>query len=48
MCDWKAASMRHEDGDIRKSIEKNTKRFNLSPQLVNILKNTALFFSTHG
>jgi len=40
LCDWKAASMRHDDGDINKSIELNIERFNLSPQLVKIFKNT--------
>lgn len=40
LCDWKAASERHEDGDIMRSIEINTKRFGLSEQLVKILKNT--------
>jgi hypothetical protein len=40
ICDWKAATMRHDDGDIRKSLEINKERFNLSPQLYNILKNT--------
>lgn len=40
-CDWKAASERHNDGNIRKSIEVNANRFNLSPQLVKILENTA-------
>jgi len=38
--DWKAASMRHDNGDINRSIEINTERFNLSPQLVKILQNT--------
>jgi len=38
--DWLAATKRHADGDINKSIEINTERFGLSPQLVNILKNT--------
>lgn len=38
--DWVSASKRHVSGDPYKSIEINTKRFNLSPQLVNILKNT--------
>ncbi len=41
LCDWKAASERHNDGDIFNSIKINTKRFNLSPQLVDILTNTA-------
>lgn len=39
--DWKAASERHLDGDIRESIEKNKKRFDLSPQICDILHNTA-------
>jgi len=41
ICDWKAASERHNDGNIRKSIEKNADRFNMSPQLVKIFENTA-------
>ncbi len=46
LCDWKAASERHNDGNIRKSIEINANRFGLSPQLVRILENTAdLLFS---
>lgn len=40
MCDWKAASERHTTGDIRKSIEINSERFHISPQLKNILLNT--------
>lgn len=40
LCDWKAASERHSDGNIQKSIEMNRERFALSPQLVNILQNT--------
>ena len=39
-CDWKAATMRHNDGNIRKSIAHNADRFGLSPQLVKILENT--------
>lgn len=38
--DWKAASERHSNGDIRRSLEVNVKRFNISPQLENILSNT--------
>lgn len=41
LCDWKAASERHNDGNIRKSIEINANRFGLSHQLVKILENTA-------
>lgn len=38
--DWTAACQRHADGNINKSIEVNTARFALSPQLVEILRNT--------
>ena len=41
LCDWKAASERHNDGNIRKSIELNADRFGISPQMVKILENTA-------
>ena len=40
LCDWKAATMRHDNGDIMKSIDINQERFNLSPQLAQILRNT--------
>ncbi len=40
-CDWKAASERHTDGNIFKSIEINSKRFNINDQLKNILIKTA-------
>lgn len=39
-CDWLAATTRHNDGDIYKSIEINAKRFGISDQLKQILKNT--------
>ena len=38
--DWKAATERYNDGDLRKSLEINAKRFKLSPQLYSVLKNT--------
>lgn len=41
ICDWRAACMRHADGDIMKSLEINKKRFNMSDDLVAILTNTA-------
>jgi len=44
ICDWKAATLRHDDGDIKKSIKLNEKRFNLSPQLVKILENSVDIF----
>lgn len=43
-CDWWAAGKRHHDGNLLKSIEKNADRFNMSPQLVRILENTANLF----
>lgn len=39
-CDWSASTKRHADGNLRKSIEINGKRFNMPPQLVNILENS--------
>lgn len=44
LCDWKASSERHNDGNILKSIEKNASRFTICPQLVKILENTAALF----
>lgn len=44
LCDWKAASARHADGDIRKSIEINQKRFGYSDELKQILLNTLTLF----
>lgn len=38
--DWCAAVERHNDGDIFKSLEINTERFQLSNQIVCILHNT--------
>jgi len=40
LCDWTAASHRHNDGNIRKSIEINQERFGYSDELKQILKNT--------
>lgn len=40
LCDWKAATLRHADGDIVKSIEINQKRFGFSDELAAILLNT--------
>lgn len=39
-CDWKAATERHTDGNLRKSIENNGKRFEMSPQLIRIFENS--------
>jgi len=40
ICDWKAATLRHADGDMTKSIEHNKKRYGISDQLTQILFNT--------
>jgi hypothetical protein len=42
LCDWKAAGERHADGSIARSIEVNENRFFFSPQITQILRNTAL------
>ena len=44
--DWKAASERHDDGDVLKSIEINKTRFGLSDQLCKIFENTERLLST--
>jgi hypothetical protein len=41
LCDWKAATLRHADGDLRLSIEQNQARFGYSDELKQILLNTA-------
>ncbi len=40
-CDWYAATKRHNDGDLVKSIAINAERFKIAPQLRDILLNTA-------
>lgn len=40
LCDWKAATLRHNDGDILKSIEHNQKRFGYSDELKQIFLNS--------
>ena len=40
LCDWLAATKRHADGDIMKSIEINQTRFGYSDDLAMIFKNT--------
>lgn len=44
LCDWKASSMRHNDGNILTSIEKNQDRFGYSNELAQIFKNTIKLF----
>lgn len=38
--DWKAATERHADGDIVKSIDINKERFGIDEQICDIFKNT--------
>jgi hypothetical protein len=40
LVDWKAATMRHANGDIRKSIEINQQRFGFSDELKRLMLNT--------
>ena len=40
LADWKAATERNKDGNIRKSIEINAARYKMSPQLRQIFENT--------
>lgn len=44
IADWKAASERHNSGNLIKSIEINAERFNIDAQLKQILLNTAKVF----
>ncbi len=43
-CDWKAATLRHNDGNLKKSIEHNSKRFNMDTQLTKIFENSIRLF----
>lgn len=40
LADWKAATDRNKDGNIRKSIEINSEKYKISPQLRQIFENT--------
>ncbi len=41
LADWKAATERHDDGSLGRSLTIQAGRFNISPQLQSILYNTA-------
>lgn len=43
-CDWKAATLRHTDGDIIRSIELNKERFKYSDDIEQIFKNSVKLF----
>lgn len=40
LADWRAASERNKNGNIRKSIDINAEKYEISPQLRRILENT--------
>lgn len=44
LADWRAATERHDDGNLGKSLRIQKERFGLSEQLFNILWNTAAVF----
>lgn len=41
LADWHAAAQRHDDGDLARSLHLNRGRFNIEPQLLAVLANTA-------
>ena len=41
LCDWKSATLRHDNGDLIKSIEINQERFKYSDQVKQIMLNEA-------
>jgi predicted acetyltransferase len=44
LCDWKAATLRHADGDLGRSIEQNAERFGYGGEMKRLLLNTAKRF----
>ena len=43
-CDWKSASLRHSNGNLKKSIELGKERFGMSKDLLGILENSIYLF----
>lgn len=41
LCDWKAATLRHADGDLQRSIAQNAERFAYGEEIERLLRNTA-------
>jgi hypothetical protein len=41
LCDWKAATERHADGDLRRSIQQNAERFGYRDEIAALLTVTA-------
>lgn len=44
LADWRAATERNKAGNIRKSIEINSEKYNISPQLRKVIENTVRDF----
>ena len=42
-CDWRAAVLRHDDGDFAESLQINKERFGIDNQLAAIFENTRLY-----
>jgi hypothetical protein len=45
LCDWKAATLRHNTGDMLNSLEINQNRFGYSDELKRILQNTVFWLA---
>lgn len=48
LADWKAATERHADGDVTRSLDIQRERFGIDGQLWRILANTAAFYGWLG
>lgn len=44
LADWKAATERHDDGSLARSLDIQEERFGIEPQLMAVLRNTAAAF----
>ena len=44
VCDWEASTLRHNDGNILTSIDKNQDRFGYSSDMAGCFKNTIKLF----
>jgi hypothetical protein len=44
LADWKAATLRHADGDLARSIEQNAERFGYGDEIKRLLIHTAAYF----
>lgn len=44
LADWKAATERYDDGDLRASIRENAERFSMSPEMRDLLIRTAAYY----